>query len=195
MAPPNPSNSPGPCVVTTTSVTNISGIFLYNNTRTITTLTFNARGVPGISGVINPNGVFITATGGLLCNIISVSVVTNPSRVLVITSNSTGPTFLTTSLVDRTRRSGHTSTVLLAASSSITETATGRVRGRVGCLRERRVVRTSLGSCNRVVIYRGLSRTVRFTGRLTPRRLRLYIRRPLACVNGVSGTNSIFLKG
>lgn len=193
MAPPRGSNATGPSVLTTTGVTNISEMFLVNNTRTITTLTCNARSIPGISGVINPNGVFITATGGLLCNAISVSVVTKPDRVLVITSGDTGPGFLTTSLVDRTRRSGVTDTVLLAADRRATGRATGRLSHRVRALRHGSVVRRSLGSFKTVVIYGSVSRTISFTGRLTPRRLRLTIRGPVRCVNEISGTNDIFL--
>lgn len=194
-APPRGSNAPGPGVVTTTGMTNISEVFLVNNTRTMTTLTCNARSMPGISGVMKPNGVFITATGGLLCKAISVSVVTNPDRVLVVTSGSTGPGFLTTSLVDRTRRSELTSTVLLASYRRLTGRARARLRGRVATLSEGSVVHSSVSGFNTIVMYDSVSRTVRFTGRLTPRRLRIYYRGPVRCINGLSGTNSMFLNG
>ncbi len=195
MAPPGGRNGMGPIVLTTTGVTKISGVFGINNTRTITTLTCNARDIPTIRGVMNPNGTFITRTGERIFNGISVSVVTNPDRVLVITSNDYGPGCITTSLLSRTRRSGVTDTILIASSVTLTGTMDSRLRLRVPGLLEDRVTETSVSGGNGVVITRGLGIMVSVTGRVTPRRLRLYMSGPFSCLSSVHRTNSVFVNG
>lgn len=194
MAPPKGSKGMAPAALITTGRTNTSGICGINKTRTVTTLTCKARSVPGMSGVIKPKGVCMTLTGGTICKFIDVSSVTKPDRVLILTSRATGPHFITTSLLSRTRRSRVTSTVLIAADVRLTRGMSTRASTFMGRLSENRVVRGSLSGCKRVLITRAVRSTVSTTGSVTSRRLRVIATGPFRIVAGVHGTKTVFVK-
>lgn len=183
-----------PTILTTTGVTKTRRVCGTNNTRTVTTLTCKARAVTPISGVANPKGVFITLTGHRIFKSISVSVVTNPDRVTVLTSSATRTSRITSSLLSRTRRSPVTDTILIAPSSTLTTRISERISHRLTRLPERRVTFRSVRGCNTICITRGVSMTVRAIGDLTPRRLRVLARGPVRLLKQVHRTKTVFLK-
>lgn len=193
-APPSGGKGVRPTVLFTTRVTKMDGVFGTNKMRTVTTVTCNARDMPGICGVFNPNGRCIATTGRLIdLHSITVSVPTNPSRMRILTSSSTGPMFITTSLLSRTRRKMSDRTMLVAASRGLRNSIVGRIRQRLTRLPHHRVTRGSLTG-DGLVLIGSVSRTLRLAGRCTPRRLVVRARGCERVTRHMVGTNSIFLK-
>lgn len=192
-APPSGRKGVRPTVLCTTGLTNVGHVFGTNKMRTVKTVTCNARDVPGMCGVFNPNGRCIATTGRRISlHSMTVSVPTKPSRMTMLTSRATGPIFITTSLLSRTRRNASDRTVLVAADRALLGTIARRIRHRLTRLPQGRVTDHSL-TTDGLVLIGGVSRTMRVAGRCTPRRL---VVRAGSCVRvdrHVIGTNSIFL--
>lgn len=192
-APPSGRKGVRPTVLFTTRLTKIDGVFGTNNIRTVTTVTCKARDMPGMCGVFNPKGRCIATTGRLIdLHSMTVSVPTKPSRMRILTSTSTGPTFMTTSLLSRTRRKISDRTVLVAASRGLRARIVTRMRHRLTRLPHHRVTSESLRG-DGLVLIEGVSRTLRLAGTCTPRRLVIRARGCVRMTRQIAGTNSIFL--
>lgn len=136
-APPSGRKGIRPTVLCTTGLTKMGGVFGTKKIRTVTTVTCKARDIPGICGVFNPNGRCMATTGRRISlQSITVSVPTNPSRIRILTSRATGPMFITTSLLSRTRRKISDRTVLVAASRGLVGRIRCRMRHRLTLLPE-----------------------------------------------------------
>jgi histidinol dehydrogenase len=196
--PPMPNGEVSPASLVAADLCGVHEIYRIGGAQAIAALAYGTQSIPRVRKIMGPGSGFPSAAKRLLYGVVDMGLPAGPSEAVLLADESADPELVARDILVESEHGPDSSSLLVTASSSLTEAVMGLLPAKIAALPEPRqgFVRTNFESekgTSGIILTANIEDAIDFINEYAPEHLSVQVREPFALLPALKNAAEILL--
>jgi len=182
-----------PAVLVAADLAGVDRIYRIGGVQAIAALAYGTKSIPKVDKIVGPGNQYVTTAKRLVYGDVDIDMVAGPSEIVIVSDESTPPSFVAADLISQAEHDEMTLTILITNSEAFGREVKKEVVRQLFSLKRKKVASASLRRRGAILIVKDLDQAMKLVNRIAPEHLELAVSRPLSLIKSLKHAGAVFL--
>ncbi|PIV19903.1 MAG: histidinol dehydrogenase [Deltaproteobacteria bacterium CG_4_8_14_3_um_filter_45_9] len=182
-----------PAVLVAADLAGVDRIYRIGGVQAIAALAYGTKSIPKVDKIVGPGNQHVATAKRLVYGDVDIDMVAGPSEIVIVSDESTPPSFVAADLISQAEHDEMTLTILITNSEAFGREVKKEVVRQLFSLKRKKVASASLRRRGAILIVKDLDQAMKLVNRIAPEHLELAVSRPLSLIKGLKHAGAVFL--
>jgi len=182
-----------PAVLVAADLAGVDRIYRIGGVQAIAALAYGTKSIPKVDKIVGPGNQYVATAKRLVYGDVDIDMVAGPSEIVIVSDESTPPSFVAADLISQAEHDEMTLTILITNSEAFGREVKKEVVRQLFSLKRKKVASASLRRRGAILIVKDLDQAMKLVNRIAPEHLELAVSRPLSLIKGLKHAGAVFL--
>ena len=191
--PPMESGKVNPVILVAAIVAGVDRIFKVGGAQAIAALTYGTQTIPKVDKIVGPGNAFVAEAKKQVYGAVSIDMIAGPSEILVVSDNTSNPSYVAADLLSQAEHDKMASAVLVTDSEEFAVKVSGELEKQIPLLPRSEIARTSIDANGKIIVVKDLDTAIEIANEIAPEHLELCVDNPFDYLDSIRHAGSIFM--
>ena len=182
-----------PAVLVAADLAGVDRIYRIGGVQAIAALAYGTKSIPKVDKIVGPGNQYVATAKRLVYGDVDIDMVAGPSEIVIVSDESTPPSFVAADLISQAEHDEMTLTILITNSEAFGREVKKEVVRQLFSLKRKKVASASLRRRGAILIVKDLDQAMKLVNRIAPEHLELAVSRPLSLIKSLKHAGAVFL--
>jgi len=182
-----------PAVLVAADLAGVDRIYRIGGVQAIAALAYGTKSIPKVDKIVGPGNQHVATAKRLVYGDVDIDMVAGPSEIVIVSDESTPPSFVAADLISQAEHDEMTLTILITNSEAFGREVKKEVVRQLFSLKRKKVASASLRRRGAILIVKDLDQAMKLVNRIAPEHLELAVSRPLSLIKSLKHAGAVFL--
>ncbi len=191
--PPMANGKVNPVILVAAIVAGVDRIFKVGGAQAIAALTYGTQTIPKVDKIVGPGNAFVAEAKKQVYGTVSIDMIAGPSEILVVSDNTSYPSYVAADLLSQAEHDKMASAVLVTDSDEFALKVSDELEKQIPLLPRSEIARTSIDANGKIIVVKDLNTAIEIANEIAPEHLELCVDNPFDYLDSVRHAGSIFM--